>query len=91
MSMKIFIYKTLIVFFLIFLLFKLTIGSVIKNYEKKIDQLFSTESLFKTKIKIKNEMKKAIQKENYLKPEDAILIDKFLKKIKKEILTQSLK
>tara|TARA_B100000780_G_C21125801_1_gene456786 strand:- start:1730 stop:1999 length:270 start_codon:yes stop_codon:yes gene_type:complete len=88
--MKIFIYKTFIIFFLIFLLFKLTIGSVIKNYEKKVDQLFSTESIFKTKIKIKNEMKKAIQKENYLKPEDAVLIDKFLKKIKKEIFNQDL-
>ena len=88
--MKIFIYKTFIIFFLIFLLFKLTIGSVIKNYEKKVDQLFSTESIFKTKIKIKNEMKKAIQKENYLKREDAVLIDKFLKKIKKEIFNQDL-
>ena len=88
--MKIFIYKTFIIFFFIFLLFKLTIGSVIKNYEKKVDQLFSTESIFKTKIKIKNEMKKAIQKENYLKPEDAVLIDKFLKKIKKEIFNQDL-
>jgi|TARA_B100001175_G_C18890395_1_gene348552 hypothetical protein len=88
--MKIFIYKTLIIFFLIFLLFKLTIGSVINNYEKKFDQLFSKEKLVKTKIKIKNEMKKAIEKENYLDPQDAKLINKFLKKLEKEIFTQNL-
>jgi len=83
--MKIFIYKSLFIFFLIFLLFKLTVGSLIKNYEKKVDSYFSKENLIILKQKARDEMKKAIEKENYLDPEDAKLINKFLKKIQSEV------
>jgi len=83
--MKLFIYKTLIVFFLIFLLFELTIGTVIKSYEKKVDNFLSRENLVQIKMKIRKEMKNAIQKENYLQPEDAKLINQFLKKLQSEI------
>ena len=89
--MKLFIYKSLLVFFLIFLLFQLTIGSVIKNYENKMDQYFSKQNLDQVKLKIREEMKNAIKKENYLSPEDADLINKFLKKLQKEIFTQNQK
>ena len=88
MNMKIFIYKALITFFLVFVLFKLTIGSLIKNYEKKVDQYLSKEHLAQIKIKVKEEMKNAIEKENYLHPEDAELINKFLKKLQSEIFIQ---
>ena len=89
--MKLFIYKSLLVFFLIFLLFQLTIGSVIKNYENKMDQYFSKQNLDQVKLKIREEMKNAIKKENYLSPEDADLINKFLKKLQKEIFVQNQK
>ena len=89
--MKLFIYKSLLVFFLIFLLFQLTIGSVIKNYENKMDQYFSKQNLDHVKLKIREEMKNAIKKENYLSPEDAELINKFLKKLQKEIFVQNQK
>jgi len=39
----------------------------------------------KIKGKIRKEMKNAIQKENYLQPEDAKLINQFLKKLQSEI------
>ena len=83
--MKLFIYKTLIVFFLIFLLFELTIGTVIKRYEKKVDNFLSRENSVQIKMKIRKKMKNAIQKENYLQPEDAKLINQFLKKLQSEI------
>ena len=86
--MKIFIYKSLFIFFLIFLLFKLTIGSLVKNYEKKVDSYFSKENLVILKQKAREEMKNAIEKENYLEPEDAKLLNKFLKKIQSEIFTK---
>ena len=86
--MKLFIYKSLIMFFLVLLLFKLTIGSLVKNYEKKVDHYRSQENLTKVKMKIREEMKKATEKENYLKPEDAELINKFLKKLQNEIFIQ---
>ena len=87
--MKLFIYKSLLVFFLIFLLFQLTIGTVIKNYENKMDQYLSKQNLDRVKLKIREEMKNAIEKENYLSPEDAELINNFLKKLQKEIFVQN--
>ena len=89
--MKLFIYKSLLVFFLIFLLFQLTIGSVIKNYEKKMDKYFSKQHLESVKSNIREEMKKATEKENYLNQEDAELIYKFLKKLEREIFIQNQK
>ena len=86
--MKLFIYKSLIIFFLVFLLFKLTFGTLIKNYEKKIDAYFSKGNVNQIKEKIKEEMQNAIKKENYLNPEDAKLINKFLKKLQNEIFVQ---
>tara|TARA_B100000745_G_C19972878_1_gene329266 strand:+ start:241 stop:426 length:186 start_codon:yes stop_codon:yes gene_type:complete len=59
-----------------------------KNYEKKIDAYFSTENVNQIKEKIKEEMQNAIKKENYLNPEDAKLINKFLKKLQNEIFVQ---
>ena len=87
--MKIFIYKSLIVFFFILVLFKLTIGSLVQNYEKKIDKIFNKESLDTFKIKIREEMKAGIAKDRILNPSDAILIDQFIKKIQKEIFESS--
>ena len=89
--MKLFIYKSLLVFFLIFLLFQFTIGSVIKNYEKKMDKYFSKQHLESVKSNIREEMKKATEKENYLNQEDAELIYKFLKKLEREIFIQNQK
>ena len=89
--MKLFIYKSLLVFFLIFLLFQLTIGSAIKNYEKKIDKYFSKQYLESVKSNIREEMKRATEKQNYLNQEDAELIYKFLKKLEKEIFIQNQK
>ena len=89
--MKLFIYKSLLVFFLIFLLFQFTIGSVIKNYEKKMDKYFSKQHLESVKSNIREEMKKATEKENYLNQEDAELIYKFIKKLEKEIFIKNQK
>ena len=86
--MKLFIYKSLIIFFLVVLLFKFTIGSLVKNYEKKIDTYFSEENIIVIKQKLRNEMKNAIEKENYLTPEDSKVINNFLKKLQSEIFIQ---
>ena len=86
--MKFFIYKSLIIFFLTLILFKFTIGNVVTNYEEKMSTYFSEENLILIKQKAREEMQNAIDKENYLKPEDAELINKFLKKIQGEIFDQ---
>ena len=87
--MKLFIYKSLLIFFLTFLLFQLTIGNVIKNYEKKLNHYLSNQYLDYIKLQIRDEIKNAVEKENYLNPKDAELINKFLKKLQKEIFIQN--
>ena len=86
--MKLFIYKSLIIFFLITIVFKLTVGSLIKNFDEKKDIFLSKESVSQIKEKVRDEMRSAIEKENYLEPEDARLLGEFLEKLKKEVTNQ---
>ena len=83
--MKLFIYKSIIVSFAVILIFKVTIGSVIKNYEKKIYESFNKEKIEYVKEKIRGELNNALEQENYFSKEDAILINAFLTKIRDEL------
>ena len=83
--MKIFFYKTLLVAFVFFITFKLTVGSLINQTESKIKDLTSKESVEIIKMKIRKEMQNAIDKDDYLNDDDAVLINKFLRKIRSEL------
>jgi hypothetical protein len=83
--MKSFIYKIIIAAIAIILVFKLTIGKEINQINQKINY-FSTADGRKSMINsLKKEMRKANNKENYLDEEERILINDFIKKIKKEL------
>ena len=83
--MKSFIYKIIIAAVAIILVFKLTIGKEISQINQKINH-FSTSDGRKSIINsLKKEMRKATDKENYLDEEERILINDFIKKIKKEL------
>jgi hypothetical protein len=83
--MKIFIYKSLIVFFLFLVLFEVTISMQIKKYESKMNDVLSKEMAVVIKEKMRNEMKSSINKDRILSESDARLIKKFLEKITNEI------
>ena len=83
--MKIFIYKSLIVFFLFVLAFNVTINYKLRSYEKDIKALTSENSKEKFKNKIKDEMKKAVEKDKYFTEEERNLINSFLNKIQEEL------
>tara|TARA_Y100000389_G_C17436744_1_gene506009 strand:- start:146 stop:412 length:267 start_codon:yes stop_codon:yes gene_type:complete len=83
--MRQFIYKTVIAVIAIILVFEFTIGKTINKFNQKIEILFSKEGRKNTVISVKNEMKKAINKENYLSNEERLLINNFIFKIKKEL------
>ena len=83
--MRTFIYKSFIVIFLAIIVFKFTISKTIQNYEKKLYENFSREKIEFYKIKIRDEMKNAIEKDNYLDREDAKLIREFIDKVKAEL------
>lgn len=87
--MKIFIYKLLISFITIFILFQLTVGLLIKETKKTVRELSSKESAILIKDKIRNEIKSGLLKENILNKEDAVLLKQFYKKIKKELETSN--
>ncbi len=83
--MRIFVYKTLFAFLCLFLLFQLTIGAKIRQLNYELEKFKSQENIKNIKDKIRDELKNAISKENYLTQEDARLINKFINKLKKEL------
>ena len=84
--MKIFIYKTLIVIFSVYLLFQFTVGLKIREYEKKLESLiYSKQTREKVIDKIKEEIKTANQKESLFTSEERELLSNFINKIQKEL------
>ena len=83
--MKLFIYKLLVSLVAIYILFQLTIGLMLKDFEKKIIQIKSQENIELIKSKIREELTNGIDKESILSAEDAKLIRYFFKKISSEI------
>ena len=83
--MKIFIYKLLITLVAIFILFQLTVGLLIKEAKKNIQELSSKETAILFKEKIREEIKNGLSKENILSKEDAVLLNQFYEKIKQEL------
>ena len=69
----------------IVLIYEFTIGKQINNYTNKINSISSKEGRKETINKIREEIKKGVQKERYLSKEDAKLINEFILKIQKEL------
>ena len=83
--MKTFVYKTLFIFVCIFILFQFTIGTKLKQLNKELTELKSKKNIEIIKDKLRDELRNAISKENYLSPDDAKLINEFINKLKKEL------
>ena len=80
--MKKFIPKFVISLLLLYVFFELTIGSRIDTFT---DIFTDQKTRLELKEKIKNEMRKATEKENYFTEEERVLIINFINKIKKEL------
>ena len=83
--MKIFFYKSLLVFFLIILGFHLTVNYVARSVKNEIENNFSKERVEILKSKIKQEMQDAVDEKVFINPEDAELIQSFINKIKTDL------
>ena len=84
--MKIFIYKTLIVFIAIYVLFQFTVGLSIKKYESKVEKLFySKQGREQILDKVKSEIKSANEKENLFTNEEKELLSNFINKVREEL------
>jgi DNA integrity scanning protein DisA with diadenylate cyclase activity len=80
-----YIYKTLIAVIALIIVFEFTIGKTLNKITDQTDILLTKEGRKKMVNSIKIEMEKAVKKENYLKKDERILINKFITKIKKEL------
>ena len=78
------VYKTIIILALI-IAFEFTIGKTINKFNQKAEMIFSKEGRKGMVVNVKNEMQKAIDKENYLTEDERVLINKFIGKIKNEL------
>jgi len=83
--MKIFFYKSILVFALFILAVHFSFGIITKELKREYSKLISKEKLEGLKIKIREEMLNAINKEKYIKPEDALIINQYLEKIKNDL------
>ena len=83
--MKIFIYKTIFATMCLLILYQLTIGRKIADYEHKLINLTTDQGRELIRNKIRDEIKKAIEKDQILKPEDREILKQFITKIQNEL------
>ena len=83
--MKIYFYKVLTFFIIFFIFYKVTIGLTIKEVKSNIDFMASKENVEYIKKKLRDEIQNVDSKDRYISKEDAILINKFLNKIKSDL------
>ena len=83
--MRNYIYKTIIAVIALIVVFEFTVGKTLKKITSQTDIILTKDGRKQMVLSVKNEMKKAIEKENYLKEEERVLINKFIDKIKTEL------
>ena len=83
--MKIFVYKTIFLLLALFVFYKITIGALIIDFEKKLFTLAGKENIELQKNKLRNHVKILIDKDKILDESDAELLSKLIEKIQKEI------
>ena len=83
--MKFFLYKSLLIFFLFLAAFHFSFGFVAKKIKIEISNTFSKDQIEIIKAKLRVEMQDALKKENYINPEDAKILNKFIEKVKSDL------
>ena len=83
--MKNFILKLLISIVFFYIFFEFTIGHRIDYFKKKIDVLSDHQTRIEFREKIKDELRKGTEKENYFTEEERVLIRDFIIKLREEI------
>ena len=83
--MKVFFYKSLVVVFLFLISFHLSFNFLLRKIKTEITNNFSKDKIEIVKEQIRSELQNAIEKDNYINPSDAKLINLFLNKIKSDL------
>ena len=77
--MRNYIYKTLIAVIALIVVFEFTIGRTLNKVIKQSEIILTKEGRKDLVNSIKEEMEKAVKRENYLKEDERILINNFIK------------
>ena len=83
--MREYIYKIIIFAIAMIVIFEFTIGKEISQINEKVNYFGSSDGRKEMITSLKEEIKKANKKENYLDEEERVLIRDFIIKIKKEL------
>ena len=83
--MRGFIYKAIIVTFIVIIGFEFTIGKRIDPIVENINKFTNDQGRKELIHKLRKEMKKGVEKEYMLREEDRVLIYNFFNKLMKEI------
>ena len=83
--MKIFIYKTIFVLIGVYILYQFTIGTKISSYEQNLKNFTNDQGREQIRNKVREELRKAISKDQILKAEDKKLLKEFITKIQNEL------
>ena len=83
--MKIFVYKTIFVLVGIYVLYQFTFGIKIESYERYLKNFTNDQGREQIRNKIRDELRKAISKDQILETEDKKLLKEFITKIQNEL------
>ena len=83
--MKIFFYKSILVFVLFILAIHFSFGLIKKQIEKEYSNIISKEKVAYVKDKLRKELRNGINKDVLMNSEDAKLLNRFLNKLKLEL------
>ncbi len=83
--MKLFIYKSLVVIFFLYILFELTLGSRLDNITEQVTNLKDQKKRIEIKEKILIEMEKGTEKDSYFDEREREIISNFINKLLKEL------
>tara|TARA_X000000950_G_scaffold121761_1_gene152683 strand:- start:4357 stop:4617 length:261 start_codon:yes stop_codon:yes gene_type:complete len=83
--MKLFFYKSILVFFLFIIAIHFSFGLIKNELKREFTKISSKENIEQIKEKIREEIRDGLDKDRYLNPEDAELLNNFMNKIKSEL------
>ena len=83
--MKLFFYKSILVFSLFIIAVHFSFGLIKNEIKRELNKLVSKENAEQFKNKVREEMKNAVNKDDFIDKEDAMLINKFFSKIRADL------
>ena len=83
--MKLFFYKSILIVFFFLIAFHFSFNYAYKKIKTELNNNLSKDNIERIKNKIRSVAENAANKDVYIRPDDAKIINNFLNKIKKDL------